>query len=112
MSYRTRLVLVAILVACLVLLIGCGGSGNGGDRGNAGIVTGEIYAAVGGSFTPLGGQTAAVGASSAQSVAGTGRFTITGVSPGAFTVAVTPQPGFGEVLNPDILDGTVSAAYR
>jgi hypothetical protein len=55
---------------------------------------------------PLGGQTLSIGNRTATSQPGTGRFTITGVPAGAFTVAVTPS-GFGDVLNPAVLSGVV-----
>jgi len=109
MTNKARLVLMAVSVLILVCVWGCGGGNGGNQQGNAGTVTGEIFAAVGGSFVALGGQTVAVGASTAVSQAGTGRFTITGVDPGAFAVVVTPQPGFGTVLNPAILAGNVAA---
>jgi hypothetical protein len=103
--------LVAVAVVCLTVLAGCGGGdNNGGGKPPAvgGTVTGEIYARSGGTFVALGGQTASIGTRTATSQPGTGRFTITNVPAGAFTVVITPQPGFGEVLNSDILDGTVA----
>ncbi len=110
MTNKARLVLVAVSVLMLDGVWGCGGSnGANNQQGNAGTVTGEIFAAVGGAFVALGGQTVAIGTSTATSQAGTGRFTITGVAPGAFAVVVTPQPGFGTVLNPAILAGNVAA---
>jgi len=109
MKIGTSLLLVVTLV-CLGVLVGCGDGGNNVGPGPTGAtVTGEIYGRSGGTFVPLGGQTAAIGNRTAVSQPGTGRFTITGVPVGNFTVVVTPQPGYGEVLNPGILSGTVAA---
>jgi len=98
--------LLAVTLMCLVGLVSCGG-GEGGN-GNGGIetaVTGEIYGRSGGTFVPLGGQGVAIGNRTATSQANTGRFTITGIPAGPFVVVVTPLPGFGEVLNPEVLAG-------
>ena len=65
-------------------------------------MTGEIYGSVGGGFVALGGQQASIGGQTATSQPGTGRFTITGVTPGAFTVVITPQPGYGVGQTGDI----------
>jgi hypothetical protein len=101
--------LLALLVLVgVIALSGCGG-GDGGGNGNGGTVTGEVYGAVGGSFVPLGGQVVAIGSHTATSQTGTGRFTITGVPAGDFTIEVRADPGFGEVLNPERLEGTVVA---
>jgi hypothetical protein len=98
-----------VILVALVGLAGCGGNGNNNPPGpTGGTVTGEIYGRLGGTFVPLGGQTVSVGARTTASDAATGRFTLTGVTPGPFTVVVTPEPGFGEVLNPEILGGTVA----
>jgi len=108
MKIGTRLVW-GLAVVCLIGLVGCGGDGANNVPGpTGGTVTGEIYGRLGGTFVPLGGQTASIGARTDQSDAVTGRFAITGVTPGAFAVVVTPQAGFGEVLNPGILDGRVN----
>jgi len=98
--------LLAVTLVCLVGFLGCGGGeGGNGNGGNETAVTGEIYGRSGGTFVPLGGQGVAIGNDDATSEPNTGRFEITGVSPGPFVVAVTPLPGFGEVLNPEVLDG-------
>lgn len=104
------LVLALAMVLTLSVVCGCGGDGNGGNGNGTGggTVTGEIYGSLGGGFVPLGGQGAAIGNRTATSQAGTGRFTINGVPAGAFTVVITPQPGYGVVLNPGILGGTVA----
>ena len=108
MKIGTGLLLVVTLVA-LAALVGCGDNANVVPPGpTGGTVTGEVYGRSGGTFVALGGQTAAIGNRSATSQPGTGRFSITGVPAGAFTVVVTPQPGYGEVLNPEILKGTVA----
>jgi hypothetical protein len=111
MTKRSRLVLATVAALGLSMAVaGCGGGdggGNGGVRGG-GTVTGEIYAASGGTFVAIGGQTLSIGNRTATSQPGTGRFTISGVPAGAFTVVVTPS-GFGSVLNPDILEGVAVA---
>ena len=100
--------LLAVAVTCVVALSGCGGNGGGNQQpANTGTVTGEIYGRQGGQFVPLGGQLASIGNRTATSQPGTGRFAITQVPAGAFTVVITPQAGYGEVLNDDILDGVV-----
>jgi hypothetical protein len=109
MRVWTRFVVAALAILCLAVLCGCGGDGGQRNGGGGGTVTGEIYGAVGGAFVPLGGQQASVGTQVATSQPGTGRFTITNVTPGAFVVVITPQPGYGQVLNPNILNGTVAA---
>lgn len=109
---RSGICLVVALAIALSLpvVLGCGGDDNGGNGGGGGAtVTGEIYGSVGGGFVALGGQQASIGGQTATSQPGTGRFTITGVTPGAFTVVITPQPGYGVVLNPGILTGQVAA---
>ena len=104
------LVLAFASVLSLSVVCGCGGGDNGGGQdGGGGTVTGEIYGSLGGGFVPLGGQQAAIGARTAVSQAGTGRFSITGVPSGPFTVVITPQPGYGVVLNPGILSGQATA---
>jgi hypothetical protein len=110
MKIGTGLLLVVTLV-CLAVLAGCGDSANNvippGPTG--GTVTGEVYGRSGGSFVALGGQTVAIGSRTTTSQPGTGRFAINNVPIGAFTVVVSPQAGYGEVLNPEILKGTVGA---
>ncbi len=103
------LLAVAALIS-LALVAGCGGDNNHPQPpGDTGTVTGELYGAVGGQFSPLGNQTVAINGHSAQTQADTGRFTITDVSPGNFVIAVNADPAFGEVLNPQRLHGTVGA---
>ena len=104
MSTRMRLIIALAAALAVSTLCGCGGDGGGG--GGGGTVTGEVYGSLGGSFVPLGGQGVAIGSRTAVSQPTTGRFTITGVPAGPFTIVVTPQQGFGEVLNEDVLDGT------
>jgi len=108
MKIGTALVWGGVIV-CLAALAGCGDSGNNVNPGpTGGTVTGEIYGRLGGTFVPLGGQTVSVGNRTDTSDGTTGRFAITGVPPGDFAVVVTPQAGYGDVLNPDILDGRVN----
>lgn len=102
--------LLALTIVGLVMVVGCGGGdgGNGGPAPQGGTVTGEVYGRSGGSFVPLGGQRVSIGNRTTTTQPGTGRFVITGVPAGPFVVTVTPQPGFGEVLNPNILRGNVT----
>jgi hypothetical protein len=104
--------LLAVVVLCVVGLAGCGGGDGGGNPPGptGGTVTGEVYARSGGDFVPLGGQRVSIRGRNitTTSDAVTGRFALTGVPQGPFVVDVTPTPGFGEVLNPEILDGTVA----
>jgi hypothetical protein len=100
----------AVIVVCLTGMIGCGGGdGNNPPDETGGTVTGEVYGRSGGTFVPLGGQTVSIGNESTLTSASTGRFTLSGIPVGAFTVVVTPQAGYGDVLNPEILDGRVRA---
>jgi hypothetical protein len=111
MRNGTWLIPAALVAAAgLAGLAGCAGHHNegGGDEGGA-TITGSIYGTSGGDFVPLGGQTLAVGDHVAVSEAGTGHFDITGVPPGHYTIVVTPSdPGYGQVLNPDLLTGTIA----
>ncbi|MGQ9729631.1 MAG: hypothetical protein ACUVX8_00015 [Candidatus Zipacnadales bacterium] len=99
---------LAAVAVMAMFLNGCGG-GDGGPAPppTGGTVTGEIYGRAGGTFVPLGGQQVSIGNRTDISDPNTGEFRITGVPAGAFTVVVTPQAGYGEVLNPEILSGTV-----
>ena len=102
-------ILLAAAIVCLVVLAGCGGGNNGNNPpANTGTVTGEIYSRRGGGFVALGGQQAAIGSHVGVSRVGDGRFVIPDVPPGSYTVDVRPEPGYGVVLNPDILKVTVT----
>ncbi len=106
MRIGTLFIVALVATVCLGFAGGCGGGG-AGNNVNTGTVTGEIYGAAGGAFIPLGGQTVTIGSRVAATQAGTGRFVLTGISPGAFTVEVHADAGYGEVLNPENLQGTV-----
>jgi hypothetical protein len=108
MRIGTLSILALVAIVCLALLPGCGGGGNGSSK-TTGTVTGEVYGAVGGAFVPLGGQTVTIGARTATTQTGTGRFVISGVTPGAFVAQVHADAGYGNVLNPERLQGTVTA---
>jgi hypothetical protein len=99
-----------VVVVCLIGLVGCGGGGNDNNQpaNNGGTVTGEVYGRSGGTFVPLGGQTVSIGNRSTTSDATTGAFVLTGIPVGDFTVVVTPEEGYGDVLNPDILEGKIT----
>jgi len=110
MRTGTLPILAFVAMVCLALLVGCGdNNGNNNQNATTGMVTGEVYGAVGGAFVPLGGQQVSIGGRTTMTLAGTGRFVITQVPPGPFVVQVTADPGYGVVLNPEKLQGTVTA---
>jgi len=109
MRIVTLSIMALVALVALALLPGCGDNNGNNNQGTTGTVTGEVYGAVGGAFVPLGGQQVTIGSHTTMTLAGTGRFVITGVTPGPFDVQVTADPGYGKVLNEDKLHSTVTA---
>ncbi len=103
-------IMVVLALIGLAFAAGCGGGNdNGPPSGNTGTVSGQLYAAIGGQFLPLGNQTMKIGSRSTQTQVDTGGFVITEVPSGAFTIEVLADPAYGDVLNPEKLTGHLVA---
>ena len=94
-----RLTALVLITAGTLVLVGCGGGGDGDPVGTTGTVTGTVkYLAT---LQPLGDILVAVGAVSTRTGAN-GSFTLQRVPEGTRTLAVSADPARGLALPPGV----------